>query len=206
MDGEGDVGRMTLSPTARDFPKALQDYAMNKTGPEAQAFVSQVQACAEKRCSGHGLCIPVDSANCVCDAGYSGAQCASRMSLKTTDSAAHTTTPKQAAVLDVTTFGADSTDAQPSDDAINAAIAIVLEKGGMSTLLFPPGLYRVDAPLLPLSGHNIVIDGGGALIDWRNITDHSALLRFESIAENATEHTGVGCASISVQLLTNVYQ
>jgi hypothetical protein len=90
------------------------------------------------------------------------------------------------AVLDVTAFGADRTGAKPSDAAINAAITIVNARGGMSTVLFPPGVYRVESPLLPIAGHNIVVEGHGALVDWRDTTDHACLLRFQAVAENAT--------------------
>lgn len=114
--------------------------------------------------------------------------------------------PHQAAVLDVTTFGADRTGTKPSDDAINAAITVLNDRGGMSTILFPPGVYRVDAPLLPIAGNHIVIEGRGALVDWRNTTDHAVLLQFQAVAENATELVSdVQSGQDSIEFTTEIH-
>lgn len=91
------------------------------------------------------------------------------------------------AVLDVTTFGADRSGTTASDAAINAAIAVTNKRGGDSSILFPPGVYRVDAPLLPIVGRNIAVEGHGALVEWRNTTAHSCLLTFNAVAEQRTE-------------------
>ena len=63
---------------------------------------------------------------------------------------------------DVVRFGADSTGREASDQGINAAIAAVNANGGRAVLLFPPGRYRVLAPLMPLVGHDITVLGHGA--------------------------------------------
>eukprot|EP01051_Picozoa_sp_SAG22_P005699 SAG22_NODE_347_length_11873_cov_15.313997_3_plen_1456_part_00 len=110
------------------------------------------------------------------------------------------------AVLDVTTFGADRTGTEPSDDAINAAITVLNDRGGMSTILFPPGVYRVDAPLLPIAGNHIVIEGSGALVDWRNTTDHACLMQFQAVAENATELVSdVQSGQDSIEFTTEIH-
>jgi hypothetical protein len=60
---------------AINHPQALKKYATEKTGPEAQAFVAAVEACAKANCSDHGTCVPIGSGNCVCDPTYSGPGC-----------------------------------------------------------------------------------------------------------------------------------
>ena len=70
---------------ALNHPVALREYATTKTGPEAQAFVARVAACAKANCSGHGACISLESGNCACDAGYSGPGCHARARMKADD-------------------------------------------------------------------------------------------------------------------------
>ena len=100
--------------------------------------------------------------------------------------------PPRGRVLDVIEFGADETGSKPSDAAINAAIALINERGGQSTLLFRPGVYRVDAPLTPVAGQDITISGSGATIDWTNTTDTCpgracpCLLAFVAMTETRT--------------------
>ena len=109
------------------------------------------------------------------------------------------------AVLDVTAFGADRSGAEASDAAINAAIAVTNARGGDSTILFPPGVYRVDSPLLPIMGRNIAVRGHGALVEWRNTTAQSCLLTFHAVAEQRTALVSdVEAGSDTIEFTSNV--
>ena len=113
--------------------------------------------------------------------------------------------PADGGVLDVTAFGADQSGTKPSDAAINSAIMVNNARGGDSTIMFPPGVYRVDAPLLPIVGQNVAIEGHGALVEWRNTTEHSCLLTFGAIGERRTALVSdVVAGSDSIELASEV--
>eukprot|EP01047_Picozoa_sp_COSAG01_P071641 COSAG01_NODE_11175_length_1990_cov_1.129032_2_plen_268_part_00 len=84
--------------------------------------------------------------------------------------------------FDVLTFGADASGREPSDSAINAAIAAINERGGSSTLLFAPGQYKVLAPLTVLRGSDITVLGHGAHIQWMSTTHHQSCLTFGAVS------------------------
>ena len=56
----------------------LLSLVANVTGPRTKAFIDKVEACAEANCSSHGRCMPVESNQCECFAGWSGAKCERR--------------------------------------------------------------------------------------------------------------------------------
>ena len=84
--------------------------------------------------------------------------------------------------FDVVAFGADSSGREPCDGAINAAIAGINARGGHATLVFPPGRYRVLAPLATLAGDDITVLGHGAHIDWMSTNHFESCLRFGPIS------------------------
>ena len=45
------------------------------TGPHTKAFLARVEECSRANCSGHGRCMPVESDDCECAPGWSGARC-----------------------------------------------------------------------------------------------------------------------------------
>ena len=45
------------------------------TGPHTKAFLARVESCSKANCSGHGRCMPVESDDCECAPGWSGARC-----------------------------------------------------------------------------------------------------------------------------------
>ena len=93
-------------------------------------------------------------------------------------------------LFDVVTFGADPSGAQPSDLAINAAIAEINSRGGQATLFFPAGRYQVLAPLTPLAGNDITVLGYGSHIEWMSKIHYQSCLSFGPISTHAVALRG----------------
>lgn len=104
----------------------------------------------------------------------------------------------------VVEFGADPSGGDASDQGINAAIAAVNANGGHAVLLFPPGQYKVIAPLTPLVGHDITVLGHGAHVQWMSTTHYQALLSFTAVSTQPVTMQGDLLRGADIVNLTGV--
>ena len=91
---------------------------------------------------------------------------------------------------DVVRFGADPSGREASDQGINAAIAAVNANGGHAVLLFPPGQYKVLAPLSPLVGHDVTVLGHGAHVQWMSTTHYQPMLSVAAVSSRTVTLQG----------------